>query len=66
MRESMWQVLFSVLLLLPVIAAFLYLSYALGELGHNYSAIVVFLCGGAVAILVQVYFPTVHGPAKGG
>ena len=64
-RESVWQVLFTVLLLLPVIAGFLYLSYSLGERGHKLSAVIVFLCGGSIAVLIQAYFPQRYGPAKG-
>ena len=62
----MWQVAFSAVLIMPIVAAALYLSYELGENGHTYSAIVVFLCGGVIAVLIQMYFPIVHGPAKGG
>ena len=65
-RESIWQVAFSVVLTMPIVAVTLYLSFVLGDQGHTYSAIVLFLCGGAIAILVQAYFPIVHGPAKGG
>ncbi len=63
--ESIWQVLFSVLLLLPLLALILYVATALDNSGNRSGAIALFLFGCTGGIYVQKFFPVVHGPSKG-
>ncbi len=63
-RESMWQVLFTVGLLLPVIALMLYASKWVYELGHSSWSVVVLLGGIVLAVALESFFPTVFGPAR--
>ena len=63
--QSVWQVLFTVVLLLPLITFMLYLSKVVYEAGNEIGAIVIFLAGAGCAIYVQKYIPVVHGPGRG-
>ncbi len=64
-RESMWNVLFVVFLLLPLIAFFLYLSKLLYDSDRVVLSVFILIIGGFVSILVQKYIPTIYGPSKG-
>ena len=50
---------------MPIIALLLYLSKVLYDLGHMALSILAFIIGAVVAIIVQKYIPTVHGPSRG-
>lgn len=63
-RQSLLQVLFVVVLLLPLVALALGASKLAFERLGQVASVVVLLGGGAVAIFVQKYVPVVHGPAR--
>lgn len=64
-RESMWNVLFVVMLLLPIIAFFLYLSKLLYDSDLVALSVFILIIGGFVSIYVQKYIPKICGPSKG-
>ena len=63
--SSMWQVVFTVLAVMPLIAPIVYCSMIAEAAGHRTGAIVVLVLGGGLTIYVQKYLPVVHGPVKG-
>ena len=65
LRISLWQLLFTVLLLMPLIAGLFYLSNTLYEKGHTLVALVVFFTGLAAGMYIQKFIPVIHGPARG-
>ena len=64
-RESIWQVIFVVILLLPLIALFLYLSKLLYDLDQRILSVLILIIGGLVSVYIQKYIPTIDGPRRG-
>lgn len=65
LRESFYQVLFSVILSLPLAALSLYLSKLVFDSGSRVGAVIVVLAGIAVWAYLYRYIPTIAGPARG-
>ena len=63
-RESIWQILFTVLLLIPVVAVFLYISKYVYDQGYSLGSIAIVLLGITASIVGQKYLPIVSGPAR--
>ncbi len=63
-RTSIWQVLFIVACLLPIIGTALVLSKITYDNGSAALAVAILLGGGILSMFVQKYIPTINGPAK--
>ncbi len=61
-REALLQVLFVAIVIMPVVAGVLVLSYFVDEQGYRDRAIAIFLIGLAAGIFVQKYIPVIAQP----
>lgn len=63
--ESLWQTVFTVLLLSPLLALTLYFSRLSFEFGHRAGSVLVVLLGLVISVYVYRFVPIVHGPGRG-
>lgn len=64
-RASLWQFVFIVVVLLPLIAITLYLSRIAFDQGSVPLSVLALIVGMLLSIYAQRFVPTVHGPSRG-